>query len=1508
MASVVNLNLSSEEDIPEFLSRDDKNELLFFCNKAQLCLLAEHFGVEVTVGCKKGEILLKVVRAMQVNESLSEKDGNGERSDKVVSETVELERLKLEGERMRLEFEGREREMDRQERERERERAHELEVLRLRANGESSSTRLEGSSFNAVSAIKLVPSFSEKEVVEFFLSFEKVARSLNWPEDKWTTIIQCRFVGKAQKVYSALSDEISKNYNQVKEAILKAYKLVPEAYREKFRGLKKSSNQTFVEFAHDKERAFEDWCRSKEIDGFDKLRMLILSEEFKDCIPKEIKVHLEDIKVDDLYEAARLADEYSIAHKFSFRSKFSPRSDKKGFREKSADRNRNEKDKSSGSPKRGKKDLTCYYCKKRGHIRSECPSLKKSQEGKKPVGLVSKIEGQCREHKHRKRPYPSWRSFKDFISEGRVSVNNGDEVKAVDVTILRDTGAAQSMILESALPKDVEWSHKEYVLLGGFPDTITSCPLLEVDLCCPLKQGHCKLAVVPSLPLEGIDVLLANDLVGSQISDNPCISCFPQVGKSTSDGQYCMPVTAVTRSQVRDDPSIDLSDSWLSQDPEGRVGSAVGNKEELDKIQKVDWGKEALVREQKADAAVALLRESASENNGVEADLRKPRFVLKDGILFRQSRPVNSPAQEEEILEQVVVPKVFQEEILREAHEGMTGGHLGIRKTLRKVSSRFYWNGLKKTVSKYVKTCPTCQIIGNPNQKIKKAPLVPIPSVGEPFVNIAVDIVGPLPRTRKGNEYLLTIVDRVSRYPEAVPIRKINAKVVVEVLINFFSKFGMPSIVQTDCGTNFKSKYFEDRMSEFGIKHVTSSPYHPESQGTVERFHQTLKTMMKKYCRVNECDWDQSIPYLLFAIRSSVNESLGVSPFDMVFGHHARGPLDVIREHWGGENPDTNLVDYIHKFKNKLHQTWEFANKNLKKSQRAMKQQYDVKTKPRSFEVGESVLALLPVPGNPLKARFSGPWKVVKKLNDTDYVVETPDRRKKYQTCHINMLKEYHDRSVVQPCLHVIDEKENDAAEFESSWPRSNSEVLKNLDSTLTHLTMEQRSDLVHLIHKNNGIFTDSPGRTDLLLHDVDVGDNPPIKQFPYRLHPEKAKLVEKEVQYMMKHNLITHSSSPWSAPVVLVKKDHNQLRLCFDYRKLNAVTVTDNFPLPRVDDCIDRIGHAKVISKFDFLKGYWQIGMTERAQKVSAFVTRDGLYECCVMPFGMKNSASTFQRLMNLITKDLEGCIVYIDDVIIYSDDWATHLDRIEAFFRAVKDAGLVINLSKCEFVKAQVKYLGHKVGLGRLLPKDANIESVYKFPVPVCKRQVRRFLGLVGYYRRFVKNFTEISFPLTELLKKQRKFAWGDDCQSAFDKLRAVLTNHPILHSPDWSKPFVLATDASDVGVGAVLLQSDSQGIEHPISYFSKKLSPSQRKYSTVEKEALALILALQHFEVYVSGGREPIEVRTDHNPLVFLNRFKNKNSRLTRWSILLQEWNLLIKHVNRKDNVVPDALSRI
>ena len=189
---------------------------------------------------------------------------------------------------------------------------------------------------------------------------------------------------------------------------------------------------------------------------------------------------------------------------------------------------------------------------------------------------------------------------------------------------------------------------------------------------------------------------------------------------------------------------------------------------------------------------------------------------------------------------------------------------MGVRKTLHRVSELFYWPKMKRDIKQFVKTCHECQIVGNPNVKVPKAPLIPIPSVGEPFEEVVIDVVGPLPRTKSGKEYILTIIDRVSRYPEAIPLRSIRSTVVVETLLNFFTKFGLPRVVQSDCGTNFTSRYFKSKMEEFGIKHQTSVPYHPESQGVVERFHQTLKSMIKKYCCNKEREWDKDLPFLLF--------------------------------------------------------------------------------------------------------------------------------------------------------------------------------------------------------------------------------------------------------------------------------------------------------------------------------------------------------------------------------------------------------------------------------------------------------------------------------------------------------------------------------------------------------------------------------------------------------------------------------------------------------------------
>ena len=247
-----------------------------------------------------------------------------------------------------------------------------------------------------------------------------------------------------------------------------------------------------------------------------------------------------------------------------------------------------------------------------------------------------------------------------------------------------------------------------------------------------------------------------------------------------------------------------------------------------------------------------------------------------------------------------------------------------------------------------------------------------------------------------------------------------------------------------------------------------------------------------------------------------------------------------------------------------------------------------------------------------------------------------------------------------------------------------NSDALSNLSSKIYHLTPEQQGQLTELIGEYPSLFSDAPSRTNVMSHDVEVGDTVPIKQHPYRMNPLKSKEMKKEIQYMLDNDIIEPSQSNWSSPCILVPKPDGSFRFCTDYRKVNAVTKSDTYPIPRVDDCIDRIGKAKYVTKFDLLKGYWQIPLTERAREISAFTTPDGLYQYKAMPFGMKNAPATFQRMINNIICDLSNCEAYIDDLVVHSDTWSEHLKQIRALFDKLSSANLTINLVKSEFSKA--------------------------------------------------------------------------------------------------------------------------------------------------------------------------------------------------------------------------------
>ena len=643
------------------------------------------------------------------------------------------------------------------------------------------------------------------------------------------------------------------------------------------------------------------------------------------------------------------------------------------------------------------------------------------------------------------------------------------------------------------------------------------------------------------------------------------------------------------------------------------------------------------------------------------------------------------------------------------------------------------------------------------------------------------------------------------------------------------------------------------------------------------------------------------------------------------------GPLLLLKEKWLDEDPEKiSVLKYVATFKDRLFRAGQMAKRNLQESQSKMKVWYDRKAKSRYFEPGDRVLVLFPVAGNPLQAKYTGPYKVVKKISDTNYLVKTPDRRKETQVCHINMLKAYHEKPKPElvtlnnrlglespthskDCVGQVAEKEEDTESEvrlendQQPIKLQNSQILNDLGTKLSHLPSVQRKELAEVITQYREVFPDVPSKTDLIEHDVDVGDSAPIKQHPYRVSPMKKELLDKEVQYMLENDIIEESQSNWSSPCILVPKHDGGFRFCTDFRKVNDKTKSDSFPIPRIADCIDQIGNAKFVSTFDMLKGYWQVPLTQRAREISAFVTPSGLYQYKVMPFGMKNAPATFQRMVNKLVRDIDGCEGYIDDVVIFSDNWSDHIRQIKHFFQIMREAKLTINLMKSEFGKATVKYLGHIVGQGQVRPLDAKIQTIVKFPIPTSRKELARFLGMAGYYRNFCLNFSDIAAPLTNLLSKKVKFVWTDDCQMAFDKVKLLLQKSPVLKSPDYEKPFKLIIDSSDVGTGSVLVQEASDGLDHPVSYFSKKFLKYQKNYSVVEKETLGLVLALEHFDVYLGSTPFKIKVYTDHNPLTFLKTMKNKNQRLVRWSLALQEYNLEIQHIPGSENVVADALSR-
>ncbi|XP_069506791.1 uncharacterized protein [Ambystoma mexicanum] len=792
----------------------------------------------------------------------------------------------------------------------------------------------------------------------------------------------------------------------------------------------------------------------------------------------------------------------------------------------------------------------CYDCGEWGHISRFCPR----KRGTEPmeIGFMRTEQG------------PRCQGL--YEMDVRVDGNQA--------TALLDSGSRQTAVLPTV--SDSPYLTNVSIPIRCIHGDVRTYPLKSITVEVGPNIAEMRAAVLPSLPAP---VVIGTDLPH-----------FHQTIKALDQGWW-------EEAPFAREP-IPPNTQGRERPARKRRGALLAKCASMYATQRIAWNpedQEDSIRGETLTGPTLTLAHERAITDG-DPDLTKGAgFTSRQGLLYRVYQEEGGARRE-----QLLLPKTHRGIGLQLAHNHPCGGHMASLKTQQNILKRFYWPGVYGEVAKFCKECKICQLTSG--EKPAKAPLQRMPLITIPFQRIGIDLVGPLEPVSRGYRYLLVIVDYATRYPEAFPLKGTSANQICDQLILYFARVGLPTEILTDQGTNFMSAVMRQVCERLQIRRLRTSVYHPQKDGLVERYNQTIKKMMKRVTGPEGKDWDGVIPLILMVLRDTPQSSTGFSPFELLFGRQPRTILDLVKEDWENTK-ETSLTEYAEDLKKHLSTLRGLAESHLSIAQDRQEKTYNKGCRLIKLEPGDKVLVLLPTSTNKMLARWRGSYVVKDVVGPVNYRIYQPDRSPSHKVYHINLLKKWTEPAPVDILAT------QDTGVFHATG---------QLDAVQwgETLTEHMKNEILETLKPHLNTFSHLPGRTSLMEHRIETLNGHIVQLRPYRIPEARRLIIKKEIEEIIRLDIIEPSTSAWCSPIVLVPKPDGAVRFCMDFRQLNMISHYEAYPMARMDELLERLGAVRYLSTLDLTKGYWQIPLRESDKEKNTFATPQGLFQYKVLPF----------------------------------------------------------------------------------------------------------------------------------------------------------------------------------------------------------------------------------------------------------------------------------------------------